>query len=98
MGISGGGSWIGGIGGYLYGSSGTIDSVTLTNCYSTGDITANRTSGGLLGYVQTCKTLTLTDCRVNADLQFNFNSTKNPYSGGLIGQNRYNYGKSNFRN
>lgn len=84
-GSAGGGSWIGGIGGYLVGTGGTINSVTLTNCNSTGDILANRTSAGLVGFVQTCKTLTATDCWVNADLTYHVNSTKNPYVGGLFG-------------
>lgn len=84
-GDKGGGSWIGGIGGYLVGTDGTINSITLTNCSSTGKIIANRTSAGLVGFVQTCKTLTVSDCWVNAELHFRVNSTKNPYVGGLIG-------------
>lgn len=84
-GSAGGGSWMGGIGGYLVGENGIIDSISVTNCYNTGDVTANRTSGGLIGFVQNCKTLNVSDCRVEADLTFRFNSAKNPYSGGLIG-------------
>lgn len=82
-----GGSWLGGIGGYLVGDGGTITSITLTNCSSTGKIIANRTSAGLVGFVQNCKTLTATSCFVNADLQFRINSenNKNPYVGGLFG-------------
>ncbi|MBE6628148.1 MAG: hypothetical protein E7629_04405 [Ruminococcaceae bacterium] len=82
-----GGSWLGGIGGYLVGDGGTITSITLTNCSSTGKILANRTSAGLVGFVQNCKKLTAKDCFVNADLQFRINSenNKNPYVGGLFG-------------
>ena len=81
----GGGCWMGGIGGYLVGVNGTINSITITDCSSTGDMIANRTSAGLVGFVQNCKKLNATNCWVNADLTFRFNCAKNPYVGGLFG-------------
>ncbi len=84
-GTVGGGSWMGGIGGYLVGTGRTIESITLNNCHSTGTLTANRTSGGLLGFVQTCRIFTATNCTVEATLNFRVNSAKNPYVGGFIG-------------
>ncbi len=81
-----GGCWLGGILGYVYGSSGSqIDTVVVKNCHSTGDIQANRTSGGLVGFFQRIKSLTVEDCSVNANLTFNIRSTTNFYVGGLIG-------------
>ncbi|MBQ8432597.1 MAG: hypothetical protein IJX28_06900 [Clostridia bacterium] len=85
LGTVGGGCWMGGIGGYLVGSGRTIESITLNNCHSTGKITANRTSGGLLGFVQTCRIFEATNCTVDAELDFRLNSTKNPYVGAFIG-------------
>lgn len=89
-----GGRWMGGIAGYVYGDgSNQLGSVSFTNCHSTGELKANRTSGGLVGYVQRTKKLTLTNCSVNANLQFVINDHAsssptdmgNRYVGGLLG-------------
>ena len=89
-----GGRWVGGIAGYVYGDGKEqLALVSFSNCHSTGKVKANRTSGGLVGYVQRTKKLTLTNCSVNADLQFiindhAFNSATdmaNRYVGGLLG-------------
>ena len=83
-----GGRWLGGIGGYIMGTnSGTkyLTSVTVTNCESTGAVYGNRTSGGLIGFVQRVESLSITGCTVNADLRFTLASTGNRSFGGLVG-------------
>ena len=82
-----GGAWLGGILGYVHssGSSSQLESVTVKNCHSTGAITANRTSGGLIGFLQRINTIAVEDCTVNATLNFNINHSGNYYVGGLIG-------------
>ena len=86
LGTGEGGAWMGGMLGYVYGTgSAYIDKIIVTDCHSTGNITANRTSGGLVGFFQRVKSLTVENCTVNADLTFNINQTKNYYVGGLIG-------------
>ena len=85
-GSSTGGAWLGGILGYVYGSgSNYIDTVIVKNCHNTGNITANRTSGGIAGFFQRTKSLTIENCTVKADMTYNINSTKNFYVGGLVG-------------
>lgn len=96
----GGGNWTGGIAGYIYGGTKSstyryIKTVSFTNCHSTGNVKAGRTSGGLVGYVQRTQQLTLTNCSVDADLQFVINdhtysastptNMQNRYAGGLLG-------------
>ena len=82
-----GGAWLGGILGYVHstGSSSQLESVTVKNCHSSGAITANRTSGGLIGFLQRINSITVEDCTVKATLTFNINHTGNYYVGGLIG-------------
>ena len=81
-----GGCWLGGILGYIYGEGSTqLGTVTVKDCHSTGKITANRTSGGLVGFFQRIDKLTVEDCSVNADMTFNIRTEYNYYAGGLIG-------------
>lgn len=81
-----GGAWLGGILGYVYGSgSAYIDNIVVKDCHSTGNVTANRTSGGLVGFFQRVKALTVESCTVHADMTYNINQSKNYYVGGLIG-------------
>ena len=85
-GTSTGGCWLGGIMGYIYGAGSTqIGTVVVKNCHNTGDIVANRTSGGLAGFFQRVNNLTIEDCSVNAEMSFSMNSTYNFYVGGLVG-------------
>ena len=93
-------NWTGGIAGYVYGGTNSstyryFESVSFTNCTSTGNVRAGRTSGGLVAYVQRTKQLTLTNCSVDADNQFIINdhafkendptNMQNRLSGGLLG-------------
>ncbi len=91
-----GGTWLGGIVGYVYGTSAApMVSVTVNNCHSTGNITnANRTSGGLVGYIQHASSISVTNCTVKSNMTFNVNDTttgttadrlEQRYVGGLIG-------------
>lgn len=87
-----GGSWVGGIAGYIYGATtGSynryIKSVTFTNCTNTGTMKANRTSGGIAGFVQRSQLVSFSNCTVDADLTFVINDTGtyNHYDGGLFG-------------
>jgi len=81
-----GGSWMGGILGYVYGSgSNYINEVTVKGCHNTGNITANRTSGGIAGFFQRVKSLSIENCTVNAEMSFSIRSSKNYYVGGLVG-------------
>ena len=83
-----GGCWVGGIAGYIMGtSSGTkyLKSVTITNCTNTGTLSVNRTSAGLVGFIQRTEALEITDCTVDADITFTINSTSNLSVGGLVG-------------
>lgn len=89
-----GGCWMGGIAGYVMGRTQTVNdkavheylgSVTVQNCHNTGDLFANRSSGGLVGFVQRTKEFTMTGCTVDADLYFQIHSSSNRYVGGLIG-------------
>ncbi len=78
-----GGAWMGGIGGYFHGD---LKSVTVKGCSNTGKIvSANRCTGGILGFVQTAKALTIAGCMVDADMEFLYRSTKYPGFGGIIG-------------
>ena len=81
-----GGCWLGGILGYVYGDGSTqLGTVLVKDCHSTGKITANRTSGGLVGFFQRIDKLTVEDCTVNAEMIFNIRTEYNYYVGGLIG-------------
>ena len=71
--------------------------LTVSSCVSLGTVTATRCSGGLIGTINLCDALTLSNCVVNADLDFsaigNGGSEANPVSvpagcqvGGLIGR------------
>ncbi len=78
-----GGAWMGGIGGYFHGA---LQSVTISGCTNTGSIaSANRCTGGIMGFVQTAKALTIRGCLVDADMEFLYHSTKYPGFGGIIG-------------
>ena len=82
-----GGSWLGGILGYAHttASSTQFSSITLKDCHSTGNLTANRTSGGLAGFIQRANSITIEDCSVSASLIFNIRHSGNYYVGGLVG-------------
>lgn len=91
-----GGRWMGGIAGYVYGSNNDnqMSAVSFTNCTNTGTLKANRTSAGLVGFVQRTKALTISGCRVDAALYFTINDNagfgneekiSNRYVGGLLG-------------
>ncbi|MBQ8432599.1 MAG: hypothetical protein IJX28_06910 [Clostridia bacterium] len=85
-GAKNGGAWMGGIVGYVYGTGASqLGSVTLRDCHNTGALVANRTSGGLAGFIQRCNTLVIENCSVNAALTFNIMHTGNFYVGGLVG-------------
>lgn len=81
------GAWMGGIAGYLHGAAGSpIPNCTFEKCENTGKINAaNRSSGGLVGFVQTATELTVKDCKVNTTMTFECLNTKYPAFGGLIG-------------
>lgn len=92
-----GGRWMGGIAGYVYGDSDGKEQLALvsfSNCHSTGELKANRTSGGLVGFVQRTQALTISNCLVDAELYFTINDNAeygnpvkigNRYVGGLLG-------------
>lgn len=84
-----GGCWMGGIAGYVMGKTSGGDaylgSVTFTNCHNTGNLFANRSSGGLVGFVQRANELTVTGCTVDAELYFQIHDDGNLRVGGLIG-------------
>ena len=85
-GLKNGGAWMGGIVGYVYGTGSTqIGSVTLRDCENTGLLVANRTSGGIAGFIQRCNTVVIENCKVNASLSFNIVHTGNFFVGGLVG-------------
>ena len=90
-----GGCWMGGIAGYVMGKTDGgnefLTSVTFTNCHNMGNLFANRSSGGLVGFVQRAKELTVTGCTVDAELYFQIHDNGNLRVGGLIGiVNLYN--------
>ena len=64
-------------GGIIGFSTGTV---TISNCYNTGAVSANSSSysGGLMGY--NTGTVTITNC-------YNTGTVSSPYSGGIIGYN-----------
>lgn len=85
-GTKNGGAWLGGIMGYVHGAgSSQIDSVTVKDCKNTGSITANRTSGGLAGFIQRVNSLTIENCSVNTSMIFDIRHSGNYYVGGLVG-------------
>ena len=76
--------------------AGEIKNTTISNCYSTGNVTGSRTIGGLVGYVS--PNCTITDC-YNA-CTVTGNGYTRAYTGGLVGyindgitvKNSYNKG------
>ena len=67
---------------------GYAESLTMTNCYNTGDITVtgsmNAYVGGLISYATS---LTMTNCYNTGDITITISSTSHIYAGGLIGYN-----------
>ncbi len=80
------GLFMGGMLGYVYGSDSgiTLASVEIDNCKNTGDITGNRCSGGLVGFIQRCVKVGIYNSEVDADLEFIIDSSNNYNAGGLI--------------
>ncbi len=78
-------AWMGGIAGYIVGG-GNINSLVIKDCDNTGDVLkASRCSGGIVGFIQKTSQLSITDCDVNADLEFSFIGDKYAGMGGIVG-------------
>lgn len=83
---SGYAQWVGGIAGYIHGGKGDpIDTVLIKGCVNTGTIIANRSSGGVVAYVQNATDVDVLNCTVAAKLDFRIYNTTNPYVGGVAG-------------
>ena len=60
-----GGNYTGGLIGYA-----KAKELNINNCVNVGDVTGLRMSGGLVGAIETCPSFSVTNCAVNADLDF----------------------------
>ena len=91
------GVFMGGMLGYVYGSSDSnssdtvndaefLGSVELESCKNTGTLVANRTSGGLIGFIQRCQNLAVYNSSVDSEMKFFIDSGNNYNVGGLIGR------------
>ena len=77
----------GGIAGYIYGGDNAANLLAETiidNCHSTGDVYANRSTGGLIGYIQRSKIVTIQNSTVDANVTVNMVTNGNSHVGGLI--------------
>ena len=74
-----GDEYIGGVVGYARASSGTI---TITNCYNTGDVTGGSSAGGVVGYAYTSSgSITITNCYNTGSVE-----STGRYVGGVVGE------------
>ena len=83
--ITGNGSYIAGIAGYIYGyGDGTTNvSINFTKCTNTVDITGNKTIGGIVSYIYRCNDVNFIDCTNTGDITGLSNSAMN--LAGIVG-------------
>lgn len=78
--------WAGSIAGYIHGSADTaIEYVNISGCVNTGDIVGNRSSGGIAGYIQHTKAVTIENCTNASNMDFQIYENSNVYVAGIVG-------------